>query len=42
MKNKAIVNLGPMLNAYPDSMGGSLSETVALLKNEWKGAFRSI
>ena len=42
MKSKAIVNLGPMLNAYPDSMGGSLSETVALLKKEWKGAFRSI
>ena len=42
MKNRSIVNLGPMLNAYPDSMGGSLSETVALLKKEWKGAFRSI
>ena len=42
MKNRSIVNLGPMLNAYPDSMGGELKETVALLKNEWKGAFRSI
>ncbi len=35
-------NLGPMLNAYPDSIGGRLSDIVALLgRPELRGAFRS-
>ena len=35
-------NLGPMLNAYPDSIGGRLSDVVALLRRpELRGAFRS-
>ena len=35
-------NLGPMLNAYPDSIGGRLSDMAALLrKPELRGAFRS-
>ena len=32
---------GPMLNAYPDSIGSCLGETVSLLEEEWKGAFKS-
>ena len=32
---------GPMLNAYPDSIGSCLKETVSLLEEEWKGAFKS-
>ena len=33
---------GPMLNAYPDSIGENLSGTVSLLENpEIKGAFQS-
>ena len=35
-------NLGPMLNAYPDSVGGRLSDVVALLKREeFRDVFRS-
>ncbi len=35
-------NLGPMLNAYPDSVGGRLSDVAALLKREeFKDVFRS-
>jgi sucrose phosphorylase len=35
-------NLGPMLNAYPDSVGGRLGDIVALLKREeLRDAFRS-
>ena len=34
--------LGPMLNAYPDSVGGKLSEIVSLLnKEEFKNTFKS-
>ena len=36
------MNNGPMLNAYPDSMGGRLGDIVALLRRpELKDAFRS-
>ena len=36
------LNFGPMLNAYPDSIGGTLSDVVALLgREEMKGAFSS-
>ena len=36
------INFGPMLNAYPDSLGGTLSDAVELLKDEpVKGAFSS-
>ena len=35
-------NLGPMLNAYPDSVGGRLGDIVTLLqRRELRGAFRS-
>ena len=35
-------NLGPMLNAYPDSVGGRLGDIAALLKREeFRDAFRS-
>lgn len=38
-----IRNLGPMLNAYPDSVGGRLSGLTAfLLRPEVAGAFRSL
>jgi len=41
MDNRKL-NLGPMLNAYPDSMGGTLGDIVSVLKkNELKGAFSS-
>ena len=37
------INLGPMLNAYPDSLGGTLSDAVAFLQEkEVKGAFSSV
>ncbi len=37
-----LVDNGPMLNAYPDSMGGKLSDISGLLKSpEWLGAFQS-
>lgn len=36
------VDNGPMLNAYPDSIGGTLSDMVHILqKPEWKGVFSS-
>ena len=36
------LNLKPMLNAYPDSMGGTLADIAAVLeKDELKGAFSS-
>ena len=36
-------NIGPMLNLYPDSVGGRLSDVVSLLgRPELSGAFRSI
>ena len=36
------INPGPMLNAYPDSLGGTLSDAVAFLQEkEVKGAFSS-
>lgn len=36
------VDNGPMLNAYPDSMGGTLSDIVSFLKQpELKGVFQS-
>ena len=37
-----ILSYGPMLNAYPDSIGGTLSDTVELLRSpELKNAFSS-
>ncbi len=42
MKNKYNGNTGPMLNAYPDSMGGQLSYTAKILaEEELKDAFSS-
>lgn len=39
---KKSVNIGPMLNAYPDSLGGTLSDIVKFLKKqEVKDAFSS-
>ena len=36
------INYGPMLNAYPDSLGGTLGDAVEFLKNDQvKGAFSS-
>ena len=36
------INLGPMLNAYPESLGGTLSQAVSFLKEDAvKGAFSS-
>ncbi len=36
------LSFGPMLNAYPDSIGGTLSDTVSLLRSAaLKGAFSS-
>ena len=36
------VDNGPMLNAYPDSMGGKMSDIVAVLgKSEFKDVFQS-
>ena len=38
----AVQNLGPMLNAYPDSLGGTLSQIVDFLESEQvRGAFTS-
>ena len=35
-------NLGPMLNAYPDSLGGTLSQIVDFLESDQvRGAFTS-
>ncbi|MBE5825147.1 MAG: glycosidase [Butyrivibrio sp.] len=37
-----ITNNGPMLNAYPDSMGGTMSDILAVLsKEEFKDVFQS-
>lgn len=42
MHNKEVMNGGPMLNAYPDSMGGTLGDIVILLqKEELKDVFSS-
>ena len=39
---KEAIDLKPMLNAYPDSMGGTLGNIAALLKDPGlKGAFGS-
>ena len=39
---KRNLSSGPMLNAYPDSIGGTLEDIVAVLKTEdVKGAFDS-
>lgn len=35
------MNFGPMLNAYPDSMGGNLSQIVSVLETDLKGCFDS-
>lgn len=41
--NKSKINIGPMLNAYPDSIGGNLSSIVELLKKPaLAGAFTSM
>lgn len=41
--NNRTAGIGPMLNAYPDSIGGSLSHIVDLLDSpELKGAFSSM
>lgn len=40
--DNASCNIGPMLNAYPDSMGGRLGDTLAVLKkDELQNVFRS-
>ena len=40
MENKTALSAGVMLNAYPDSMGGTLADIVALLgRGEMKSAF---
>ena len=40
--NKNYVDNGPMLNAYPDSMGGTLSDIVSVLsKKEFEDVFQS-
>lgn len=40
--NKAILNSGPMLNAYPDSMGGTLGDIIELLQSpEFENVFQS-
>ena len=36
------MNIGPMLNLYPDSLGGKLSAAVRLLENRLNGAFSSV
>lgn len=42
-KDKSQVGFGPMLNVYPDSIGGSLSGLVTLLKKEvFKDVFESV
>lgn len=42
MKDQFMISMGPMLNAYPDSMGGSLGEIVTLLRRpEFTRAFDS-
>ena len=42
MKNKLMISAGPMLNAYPDSIGGTLSDIVAILQQpEFARAFQA-
>ena len=41
--NDKSVNIAPMLNAYPDSMGGTLGDIVSILRREdFKNVFRSM
>ena len=43
MKNSKTAAIGPMLNAYPDSVGGKLSALTAMLRSgDLSGAFSSI
>lgn len=43
MKNDKKTGMGPMLNAYPDSIGGRLSELTGMLaSDDMSGAFSSI
>lgn len=40
IKRKDVMNIGPMLNLYPDSLGGTLDDVVDFLKTEEaEGAF---
>ncbi len=42
MKNNTMIKSGPILNAYPDSIGGTLKDIIAFLKNpELKNVFQS-
>ena len=42
MKNKLMISAGPMLNAYPDSIGGTLSDIVSILQQpEFAQAFQA-
>ena len=42
MSKEKYVDNGPMLNAYPDSLGGKLSDIVSLLeKTEFQDVFQS-
>lgn len=42
LSNQNTIDNGPMFNAYPDSLGGTLSDIVSLLqKPEFKGVFSS-
>ncbi len=42
MSNTAYVDNGPMLNAYPDSMGGTLTDIVSVLsRDDFKDVFQS-
>lgn len=42
MKNELMISAGPMLNAYPDSIGGTLSDITALLQRpEFAQAFQA-
>lgn len=36
------LSLTPMLNAYPDSLGGTLSDIADLLESSCKDAFRCV
>ena len=41
-KEDRLMNIGPMLNVYPDSMGGTLDDIAAFLqKTEMKDVFSS-
>lgn len=42
MKNKLMISAGPMLNAYPDSIGGTLGDIVSILQQpEFAQAFQA-